>query len=265
MSVGGDSLNLIDLGRMKYAEAFDYQRQVHAEVVSGDAPPTLIFVEHDPVITISRRKTASQHLLVDDAVLKEYGIDVQPTDRGGDITYHGPGQLVAYPIVRLNALRLNVGRYMQTLEQIVIDTLGTFGVEGRRDDAGTGVWVSESGKPEVGSGNAKCEIQDEEAIRLADDRRSPLAEAREPSGAAPAKIAAIGVRISRGVSLHGLALNVTTDLSHFDTIVPCGLAGRSVTSFEQLLADGTPSMETVKTALAAAANNRLTVGHQDAK
>lgn len=235
-------MNVIDLGLLAYAEAFERQRAVHADVVAGDAPPTLILVEHEPVITISRRKAAPQHLLVDQQTLAQRGIDVQPTDRGGDITYHGPGQLVAYPIIRLNDLRLNVGRYMKLLEQIIIDTLAVFNVKGVRDEAGTGVWVD--GKAESGKRKA------------AGEQTSNLA-----------KVAAIGVRISRGVSMHGLALNVTTDLSHFETIIPCGLADKSVTSLKQLFGDAVPTMTNVKQALINAATEHLGVsfGQTDAK
>lgn len=241
-----NNLNVIDLGRMGYAPAFDQQRQVHADVVAGNASPTLLLVEHDPVITVSRRKAAPQHLIADQATLDRLGVDVQPTDRGGDITYHGPGQLVAYPIVRLNDLGLNVGRYMRLLEQIIIDTLAAFKVTGQRDEAGTGVWVG--GKAESGERKAELESQN-----------SPAARGLASPNPEPKKIAAIGVRISRGVSMHGLALNVTADLSHFDLIVPCGLAGRAVTSLQQQLADQTPTMEAVKHAVATAAQHHLTL------
>ncbi len=220
-----------DLGRLPYAEAFDVQRTVHADVVAGDATPTLLLVEHEPVITISRRKGAARHLLADEERLAQLGIDVQPTDRGGDITYHGPGQLVAYPIVRMKTLGLNVGRYMWLLEKIVIDTVAAFGVAGVREEGATGVWVrakSEKRKTEGGT-----------------------------DGEVTSKIASIGVRISRGVSMHGLALNVRTNLSHFDTIVPCGLSGRRVTNLVELLGEATPAMADVKAALVNAARRRL--------
>ena len=198
---------------MPYAEAFDLQKQLQREVIEarpGDGPGTmyLLLVEHDPpVITISRRRGARSHLMATDEQLAAAGVEVAQTDRGGDITYHGPGQLVAYPILDLNALGLRLHGYMRFLEQIVMDTLAAFGVEGRRDPAATGVWV------------------------------------------ASAKICAMGVRVSRWVSAHGLALNVTTNLEHFDLIVPCGLADRTVTSLEHELGAGCPTMDQVKSAM----------------
>ncbi len=197
-------LSVRDLGRLAYGAALAVQHEVHRAVVEGTAPPTLLLVEHDPVITVSQRKGASQHLLASPQRLAQLGIAVAETDRGGDITYHGPGQLVAYPILRLAPLNLNVGRYMRLLEQVVIDTVAAFGVEGRREEGATGVWVND------------------------------------------AKLCAFGVRVRRNVTLHGLALNVTTDLAHFQTIIPCGLAGRGVTSLRELLDERCPTMETVK-------------------
>jgi len=175
----------------------------------------LIFVEHDPVITVSQRREAPSHLLATSEALAKLGIDVQPTDRGGDVTYHGPGQVVAYPILRLADCGLNVGGYMRFLEQVVIDTLAVFNITAYRDPANTGVWV-----------------------------RSGLVTSDTGS-----KICAIGVRVKRNVTLHGLALNVTTDLSHFETIIPCGLAGRSVVSVKSLLGSKAPSIPQVKTTL----------------
>jgi lipoyl(octanoyl) transferase len=209
-------LNVRDLGRMPYAEAFALQKDLQRQVIEGrhaqPLPPMfLLLVEHDPpVITMTRRPGTAQHLLAGPEQLADAGVELSPTDRGGDITYHGPGQLVVYPILDLNALGLRLHGYMRLLEQAVIDTLARFGIEGRRDPAATGVWA----------------------------------------GDPPAKICAMGVRISQWVSMHGLALNVTTDLSHFDLIVPCGLAGRGVTSMGRLLGDGCPPMAKVKGVLA---------------
>jgi len=210
-----------DLGRLPYEDAYGVQLRVHQQVLDGDKPQTVLLVEHDPVVTVSRRHSASGHLLADPQRLAELGIDVQPTDRGGDITYHGPGQLVAYPILRLGLLGLNVGRYMRLLEDVVIDTVGAFGVCAQREPKRTGVWVDEG------------------------------------ASAKPAKLCAMGVRVRKGVTMHGLALNVTTNLSHFQTIVPCGLAGCSVTSLEQLLGSRVPEMEQVKAGLIDAMRRRL--------
>jgi lipoyl(octanoyl) transferase len=209
------ALYVRDLGRMAYATALAIQRETAERVIAGeDEPNALLLVEHDPVITVSQRRESARHLLAPPEVLRKLGIDVQPTDRGGDITYHGPGQLVAYPIVRLDGFGLNLSRYMRLLEQVTIDTLAAFGVEAFREAGATGVWVS-----------------------------SPDRSAKPQA----VKICALGVRIRRGVTMHGLALNVTTDLSHFQTIVPCGLVGRAVTSLAAL--GVTVSMDEVKSRL----------------
>ncbi len=249
------ALRFIDLGRLAYAPALEVQRQTHAAVVAGDAPPTVLFVEHDPVITISRRKTAAQHLIAGEVALRQLGIEVQPTDRGGDITYHGPGQLVAYPIIRLAPLGLSITRYMRVLEEIVIETLANFDVRGVRDACATGVWVEEMNAATCAAATDASAVNEVKANHgtvndakvndvTANDAtaKSSCSSSRLPT----AKIAALGVRLSRGVTLHGLALNVTTDLRHFQTIVPCGLAGRAVTSMEQVLGERTPAMPRVK-------------------
>jgi lipoyl(octanoyl) transferase len=228
-------LRFIDLGRMAYGDAYVRQKAAQDALIAarqvgepgtadrgaGDAAPmTVFFVEHDPpVITVSRRKTARTHLTATPAELEAAGVDVAETDRGGDITYHGPGQLVVYPVLDLNRLGLRLHGYMRMLEQIVIDVLGRFDIVGERDDSATGVWVP------------------------------PHASTDNGAPGPPAKICAMGVRISRWVTLHGLALNVTTNLDHFRLIVPCGLAGRPVTSMQQLLGDACPTMAQVRSAM----------------
>lgn len=207
-----ESLPVVDLGRMAYAPAVEVQRRYHADVVAGERPSTLLLVEHDPVITMGRR-AKTDHLLADPDQLKRQGVDVVATDRGGDVTYHGPGQLVVYPIVQLNDMGLNLRSYVRALEQAIIDTAAEFGIAAQRDACAVGVWV--------------------------------------PTAAgATAKLAAIGVRAERHVTLHGLALNVCPDLDHFKLIVPCGLAGRAVTSMAEMLGDRCPTMETTKARLA---------------
>ncbi len=212
-SEAASSVDLVvrDLGRMPYAEALAVQRDllrrvVEARATGGDPQPMyLLLVEHaPPVITISRRRGARGHLVATDAQLAAAGVEVAETDRGGDITYHGPGQLVVYPILDLNTLGLRLHGYMRFLEKIVIDTLARWGIQGSRLEAATGVWVHGS------------------------------------------KICAMGVRLSRWVSMHGLALNVTTNLQHFDLIVPCGLAGRTVTSMQRELGSSCPAMAEVR-------------------
>ncbi|MBT4767592.1 MAG: lipoyl(octanoyl) transferase LipB [Phycisphaerae bacterium] len=203
------NLEFRDLGRLPYAEALELQRSIQQEVIAGREhgghPGVILLVEHTPpVITISRRAAAGSHLLATPTALAVAGVDLHDTDRGGDITYHGPGQLVVYPILDLNTLGLRLHGYMRWLEDRVIETLGQFGIEGARDEDATGVWLGTH------------------------------------------KICALGIRVSRWVSMHGLALNVEPDLSHFDFIVPCGLHGRGVTSMRAELGEDCPDMTTVK-------------------
>ncbi len=232
--------DVIDLGRLDYAEALVQQRERNLAVSLGQSPPALLLVEHDPVITVSHRPGVRDHILAPPEQLQQLGIDVQDTDRGGDITYHGPGQVVAYPILRLNDHGLNLGRYMRLLEHAVIAAAATFGVVGRTEQGATGVWV------EVGSGPWGAGSGGQRLTGGLD------ATGTHPTASTPlptAKLCAMGVRIRKNTTLHGLALNVTTDLAHFQTIDPCGLGGRPVTSFAQLLGDACPSMDTVKLTL----------------
>jgi len=214
------ALRFDDLGRMPYGEALAVQRRVHAEVVAGERPPTVLLVEHEPVVTLPRRPSARVNLIADEAELARLGVALHETDRGGDVTYHGPGQIVMYPIVSIRALGLSVRRYVATLEQIVIDTLAAFDITASRDKAGIGVWVD------------------------VDGRR--------------AKIAAVGVRVARWVTLHGLALNVETDLRHFQLIVPCGLR-EPVTSMHTLLGPRCPDIDTLKQRLVQSSREHLSV------
>ncbi len=197
---------------MDYEPAWRLQERRHAEVAEG-GPERLLLVEHTPVITLGRRSGVIAHLIASEADLGRIGVQLIQSDRGGDITFHGPGQLVAYPILRLIDHRLSVGGYVRMLQERIIDLLNGFGLPARRDPEAVGVWVP----------NANGEL---------------------------AKICAIGVRIRRGVTMHGLALNVTTDLDYFNLIVPCGLSGRPVTSMLALMGEKTPAMETVKQRLA---------------
>ncbi len=199
-----------DLGQMLYRDAWAVQEDAHARVLAGEAEE-LLFVEHPPVITYGRRDGCEKNLLATEAQLKSMGVDLVKSDRGGDITLHAPGQIVCYPIVRLADHHLSVGGYVHTLERIVIETLGGFGLLAATDPKAVGVWVNDAGQQ--------------------------------------AKICAIGVRIRKGVSLHGLALNVSTDLDLFDLIVPCGLQGRTVTSLSRLLGEHAPSVSEVRTSL----------------
>lgn len=174
----------------------------------------VLLVEHPAVITISNRAGAGANLLASTAVLASKGVGVASTDRGGDITYHGPGQIVVYPVLDLNALNLGLHEYMRMLEEAVISTCSAFGVVTMRDPSATGVWTVRDGLP-------------------------------------AAKIAAMGVRVRRWISMHGLALNVRTNLDHFGLIVPCGLVGREVTSLERELGPACPSFEEAQARLVA--------------
>jgi lipoate-protein ligase B len=206
-------MTIRDLGLMGYRDAWAIQERAHATVLAG-GEEQLLLLEHHPVITLGRRaQDSARNLLASPQRLAEMGVEVVESDRGGDITFHGPGQLVAYPILNLTARRISPAGYVHGLEDVVIATLSDFGVEASKDPAAPGVWV---------------ESQDGRA-----------------------KICAIGVRIRRGVSLHGLALNVTTDLRFFDLINSCGL-GRAVTSLGELLGPQTPSMDRLKAQFGAA-------------
>ena len=212
---------------MPYKPAWDLQLSLHEKVLAAQgqaggervdpamAAGALMLVEHPPVITIGRRPDAQQHLLATPKLLALSGVEVSETDRGGDITFHGPGQLVAYPIIPLNRYNLNLHTYMRFLEEGVIRTLGTFNIQALRDPSSkpaTGVWV------------------------------------RDPSATSVdglAKICALGIKVRRWVTLHGIALNVTTDLSYFGMINACGLS-RPVTSMHKLRAERCPDMAAVK-------------------
>ncbi|MFM7051755.1 MAG: lipoyl(octanoyl) transferase LipB [Planctomycetota bacterium] len=208
---GSSHLSVVDLGRMRYDDALALQRDTHERLVAGRAarvPMTVFLLEHDPpVVTVTRRQGAAAHVLATDELLARRGIERIETDRGGDVTYHGPGQLVAYPILDLERLGLKVHPYVRLLEQCIVDVLAPDGLAGMRDATATGVWVG--------------------------------------AGAPERKIAAIGVRLSRFASMHGFALNVRPDLSHFGLIVPCGLS-RPVTSMHAELGDGAPSVDAMK-------------------
>jgi len=181
---------LQELGRVEYGRALELQQQIAAGRKQGLVPDHLLLLEHPHVITLGRNGHM-ENLLASGEVLDRAGIAFYLTDRGGDVTYHGPGQLVGYPILDLRDWKRDVGAYVRAVEQTIIDTLADFGIAAGRIPKLTGVWVEER------------------------------------------KIAAIGVHLSRWVTSHGFALNVSTDLSYFQYIVPCGLT-RPVTSMAAL-------------------------------
>ena len=213
------------LGQLPYDRAYEIQNTTHDQILSArdtDNPTfaTLLLVEHDPVITVTKRKDAPAHVVTPAPVLEQLGIQRRDTYRGGDVTYHGPGQLVIYPIVDLNALHLRLHDYVRLLEQSIIDTLAQWDIRAQRDPGATGVWV---------------------------EHNNDLA-----------KIAAIGIRVRKWVTLHGLAVNVDPDMSHFTHIVPCGLAGRPVVSMKQILGNDTPTLDTFADALSTTLATLLT-------
>ncbi|MGC8551594.1 MAG: lipoyl(octanoyl) transferase LipB [Phycisphaerae bacterium] len=208
-------LPVFDGGLVEYAAALERQLDLHARVLQGQYPRgAMLLVEHPAVITIGRHPGAEKHLLAAPELLAARGVAVHDTDRGGDITFHGPGQLVAYPIIPLNFYGFGLHDYMRFLEQVVIDLLASFKVKGHRLEGATGVWVYPTERT------------------------------------APEKICAMGVKLRRWVSFHGLALNITTDLSYFELINPCGL-GRPVTSLASELGSACPDMSLVKSRIAA--------------
>ena len=178
---------VVDLGSIEYSSALAIQRDLHRRVADGDLPALLLLLQHPHVYTLGRRGKETDILVSPDA-LSELGADVYQTDRGGEATYHGPGQIVGYPILNLRAAELGPLAYVRALERIIISTLAELGIAATAEDKPTGVWVDD------------------------------------------AKIAAIGVRVSRGVTMHGFALNIAPDLSYFNHIVPCGMPDATVTS-----------------------------------
>jgi lipoyl(octanoyl) transferase len=216
---GADPLRSAWLGRIDYLEAWRLQNAVATRVRAGD-DERLLLLEHDPVYTIGRRGT-TEHLLAAPEELRRVGASVYRVDRGGDITYHGPGQLVGYPVMRLGDAPDLTG-YVRALEAALVDALASYGVAAHTERGKTGVWVELPG-----------------------------------SGAA-AKIAAIGVRVSRGVTTHGFALNVTTDIAAFERMIPCGFA-HEVASLDRLgvIADSREVADRAAAALAKRLGRRL--------
>ncbi len=199
-----------DLGRAAYAPVWDLQEKRLAEMVAvkkleNGLPPlarrtghSLFFVEHDPVYTLGK-SGHMENLLLDSAGLQDKHISFFKINRGGDITFHGPGQLVGYPILDLEKLKTDIGWYLRSLEEVIIRTIADYGLKGERSPGETGVWLE------------------------------PSVPGRER------KICAMGVRCSRWVTMHGWALNVNTPLHYFDYIIPCGIQGKQVTSIEKEL------------------------------
>ena len=191
------------LGVVGYTEALDLQKELVENRRAGRIPDTLLLLEHPPVITLGVKTRGSrEHVVASADALEAAGVEVHDTGRGGDVTYHGPGQLVGYPIFDLNPGRRDVHRYVRDLEEMLIRAVARFGVDAGRLEGLTGVWVGPPGREE--------------------------------------KVAAIGIRISRWITSHGFALNVSSDIDQFKLIVPCGIADRGVTSLERVLGRRVP-------------------------
>ena len=209
-----------DLGRMDYKSAWDYQelllqqnvkKKSAAYASAGENDATthhLLFVEHPPVYTLGKSGHIENVLISEEECVAK-GIEFYQSNRGGDITFHGPGQIVGYPVLDLEKFYTDIGKYLRNIEQVIINTLADYGLKGDRSPGETGVWLD----PEVKG--------------------------------AERKICAIGVRCSRWITMHGFAFNVNTDLSYFDHIVPCGIRDKKVTSLRQELGEEIP-MEEVK-------------------
>ncbi len=197
-----------DLGVLSYDKSWEHQKRIFDNIIFQKinnrtlkkkikTENHLLIVEHKPVYTIGKSGEIS-NLLLDDQELKLKGIDFKKINRGGDITFHGLGQIVGYPILDLDNFFTDIGLYLRTLEEVIISTIGFFGIKGFRIDGETGVWV----KDELNSLK---------------------------------KICAFGIKASRWVTMHGFALNVNTDLTYFDNIVPCGISDKGVTSLQEIL------------------------------
>jgi lipoate-protein ligase B len=193
-----DQILIQDLGQRSYQEVWDFQKEIQAKRIAGEVEDTLLMVEHKPVYTLGKNANEN-HLLQS----HDQSVDVFNIDRGGDITFHGPGQLVVYPILDLSNYKKSVSWYIRTLEQLIIDVIFEFEIEAKRIEGLTGVWVGDE------------------------------------------KIAALGVRISRWVTMHGFSINVNTDLTFYDGIIPCGIFDHGITSMKQLLCQP-QDMEKVK-------------------
>ena len=194
------SAHLYDLPVLPYDTALNFQKTLVEQAMEPTCANALLLLEHEPVVTLGRTTQVIHYGMHIDC-LRQKGISVQETERGGSVTYHGPGQIVGYPILRLRNFCSGPKRYMRMLEEVIVRVLGEWGIEGKQVKNFVGVWVS-------------CPA----------DPNGPLA-----------KIAAMGVRIERGITMHGFALNVTADLKPFEYIVPCGIEGCRVTSLAEIL------------------------------
>ena len=190
--------NIIDLGISEFKDTWNLQKELQKKRILGEIEDQLILVEHPAVYTLGKN-ASKEHILK-----RKEGVSVIQTDRGGNITFHGPGQLVGYPILDLNFYKRSITWYMRELEQLMIDVLKEYGIEGSTKKGLTGTWVKDH------------------------------------------KIAALGVRISRWVTMHGFSLNISPDLSYYQDIIPCGIQEYGVTSMAMIMGEEVPSMDEVK-------------------
>lgn len=190
--------NIIDLGISEFKDTWNFQKELQEKRIRGEIEDQLILVEHPAVYTLGKN-ASKEHILK-----RKEGVSVIQTDRGGNITFHGPGQLVGYPILDLNFYKRSITWYMRELEQLMIDVLKEYGIEGSTKKGLTGTWVKDH------------------------------------------KIAALGVRISRWVTMHGFSLNISPDLSYYQDIIPCGIQEYGVTSMAMIMGEEVPSMDEVK-------------------
>ena len=194
-----NSYNILDLGKSDYKEAWELQKKLQSQRISGEIDDQLLLVEHFPVYTLGKN-APTEHLLNN----KSDDISIVQSDRGGNVTFHGPGQLVGYPILDLNNYKKSITWYMRELEKLIINTLKDYDIKAERKKGLTGVWVNDK------------------------------------------KIAALGVRISRWVTMHGFSLNINPDLKYYQGIIPCGISQYGVTSMANILGNSSPKMSEIK-------------------
>ena len=193
------SHNILDLGLSDYNDTWKLQKKLQSKRILGEIEDHLLLVEHPPVFTLGKN-ASKQHI-----INNSENVSIIQTDRGGNITFHGPGQLVCYPILDLNHYKRSITWYMRELEQLIIDVLGEYDIKASRKKGLTGTWVKDK------------------------------------------KIAALGVRISRWVTMHGFSLNINPDLNFYKKIIPCGIKEYGVTSMAKIMGNEVPSMDEVKT------------------
>ena len=194
-----NSYNILDLGKSDYKEAWELQKKLQSKRILGEIDDQLLLVEHFPVYTLGKN-APTEHLLNN----KSDDISIIQSDRGGNVTFHGPGQLVGYPILDLNNYKKSITWYMRELEKLIINILKDYDIKAERKKGLTGVWVNDK------------------------------------------KIAALGVRISRWVTMHGFSLNINPDLKYYQGIIPCGISQYGVTSMANILGDSAPKMSEIK-------------------